>query len=172
MSDANTTPRRRWLGPGVAGIGTATLGAPAAALGLAGGLAGGARLAGGAIADDPCRRRTVAVGGYATTAVLSGLIGAATSVWQVAILRAGAWAARGLRPVRRRPRDRLVGLGRLYPAAHPDRVAALTPLALVGNRLAPVLLFWSSFSPYRRRVGTTLPDERVVEGRRIERDLP
>jgi hypothetical protein len=176
MSDANTTPRRRWLGPGVAGIGTATLGAPAAALGLveglAGGLAGGARLAGGAIADDPCRRRTVAVGGYATTAVLSGLLGAATSVWQVAILRAGAWAARGLRPVRRRPRDRLVGLGRLYPAAHPDRVAALTPLALVGNRLAPVLLFWSSFSPYRRRVGTTLPDERVVEGRRIERDLP
>jgi uncharacterized membrane protein len=34
------------------------------------------------------------------------------------------------------------------------------------------LLFWSSFSPYRRRVATTLPDERVVEERRIERDLP
>jgi hypothetical protein len=34
------------------------------------------------------------------------------------------------------------------------------------------LLFWSSFSPYRRRVGTTLTDERVVEERRIERDLP
>ncbi|MFL6218974.1 MAG: hypothetical protein ACJ742_10590 [Actinomycetes bacterium] len=34
------------------------------------------------------------------------------------------------------------------------------------------LLFWSGFSPYRRRVGTTLPDERVVEERRIERDLP
>jgi hypothetical protein len=36
-------------------------------------------------------------------------------------------------PVRRRPWDRLVGPGRLYPAAHPDRVAALAPLALVGN---------------------------------------
>jgi MFS family permease len=121
-----TTPTRptkeRWLGPGVAGIGTAsfladvgheiptallpnlltaTLGAPAAALGLiegiADGLAGTARLAGGAIADDPQRRRTQAVAGYTTTAVLSSLIGAATTVWQVAILRAGAWAARGLR---------------------------------------------------------------------------
>jgi MFS family permease len=37
------------------------------------------------------------VGGYTTTAVLSSLIGAATSVWQVGMLRAGAWAARGLR---------------------------------------------------------------------------
>jgi predicted membrane channel-forming protein YqfA (hemolysin III family) len=33
------------------------------------------------------------------------------------------------------------------------------------------LLFWSSFSPYRRR-STTYPDERVVEERRIERDYP
>jgi MFS family permease len=122
MSDANTTPQQRWLGPGVAGIGTAsfladvgheiptallpnlltaTLRAPAAALGLiegiADGLAGVARLAGGAIADDPHRRRTVAVGGYITTAILSSLIGAATAVWQVGVLRAGAWAALGLR---------------------------------------------------------------------------
>jgi MFS family permease len=117
-----TKPSERWLGPGVAGIGTAslladvgheiptallpnlltvTLGAPAAALGLiegiADGLAGAARLAGGAIADDPRRRRAQAVAGYTTTAVLSSLIGAATTVWQVGILRAGAWAARGLR---------------------------------------------------------------------------
>ena len=45
----------------------------------------------------PHRRRSVAVGGYATTAVLSGLVGVATSVWQVGVLRTGAWAARGLR---------------------------------------------------------------------------
>jgi MFS family permease len=79
----------------------AALGAPASALGLiegvADGLAGTARLAGGALADDPNRRRALAVGGYTTTAVLSGLIGAATAVWQVGILRASAWAARGLR---------------------------------------------------------------------------
>src|SRR5215211_4266217 len=113
---------QRWLTLGVRGIGaasfladvgheiptallpnllTVTLGAPAAALGLiegiADGLAGAARLAGGAIADDPQRRRAQAIAGYTTTAILSSLIGAATSVWQVGILRAGAWAARGLR---------------------------------------------------------------------------
>lgn len=112
----------RWLTPGVRGIGlaslladlghevptallpsflTTTLGAPASALGLvegvSDGLAGAARLAGGALADDPHRRRAAAVAGYTTTAVLSGLIGVATSVWQVGVLRAGAWAARGLR---------------------------------------------------------------------------
>ena len=80
---------------------TSTLHAPAAALGviegIADGLAGVARLGGGALADDPGRRRSVAVGGYTTTAVLSGLIGAAGSVGQVGVLRAGAWAARGLR---------------------------------------------------------------------------
>jgi MFS family permease len=111
-----------WLTPGVRGIGgaslladvgheiptsllpsllTGTLGAPAAALGViegvADGLAGAARFGGGALADDPHRRRAIAIGGYGSTAVLSGLIGAATSVWQVAILRSSAWAARGLR---------------------------------------------------------------------------
>jgi MFS family permease len=115
-------PTAKWLTPGVGGIGaaslladlgheiptallpsllTTTLGAPAAALGaiegIADGLAGAARLGGGALADDPTRRRTVAVGGYTTTAILSSLIGASTTVWQAGVLRAGAWAARGLR---------------------------------------------------------------------------
>jgi MFS family permease len=83
------------------GLLTSTLGAPAAALGIiegiADGLGGAARLAGGALADDPQRRRTTAVGGYATTAVLSSLTGAAGAAWQVGVLRTGAWAARGLR---------------------------------------------------------------------------
>jgi MFS family permease len=112
----------RWFGPGVAGIGgasfladvgheiptallpsllTSTLGAPASALGVIEGvsdaLAGIARFGGGALADDPHRRRAVAVGGYTTTAVLSAGIGAATAAWQVGLLRAGAWTARGLR---------------------------------------------------------------------------
>jgi MFS family permease len=119
---SGTADEPRWLTAGVAGIGTAslladlghevptallpslltsTLHAPASALGviegIADGLAGAARLGGGALADDPARRRSVAVGGYATTAVLSGLIGAAGAVWQIAVLRAGAWTARGLR---------------------------------------------------------------------------
>lgn len=118
----NEQEAAQWLTPGVRGIGaasllsdlghevptsllpsllTTTLGAPASVLGVIEGvadaLAGFARFAGGALADDPTRRRTVAVGGYASTAVLSSLIGAATSVWQVGALRAGAWASRGLR---------------------------------------------------------------------------
>jgi MFS family permease len=111
-----------WFSPGVAGIGgaslladvghevptallpsllTTTLGAPASALGLiegiSDGLAGVARFGGGALSDDPGRRRAIAVGGYTTTAVLSSATGAATAAWQVGVLRAGAWAARGLR---------------------------------------------------------------------------
>jgi MFS family permease len=112
----------RWLTPGVRGIGaaslfadighevptallpsllTSTLGAPAAALGaiegISDGLAGAARFAGGVLADDPQRRRATAVGGYASTAILGGMIGVATSVWQIGALRAASWAARGLR---------------------------------------------------------------------------
>ncbi len=120
--EVRSEARAEWLTPGVRGIGTAslladlghevptallpsfltaTLGAPASALGLiegvSDGLAGAARFAGGPLADDPNRRRSAAVGGYTATAVLSGLIGIATAPWQVGILRAGAWAARGLR---------------------------------------------------------------------------
>lgn len=80
---------------------TSTLGAPASALGLIEGIADGAagiaKLTGGALADDPHRRPRVAVGGYVTTAILSSGIGLATAAWQVAVLRTGAWAARGAR---------------------------------------------------------------------------
>ncbi len=112
----------RWLNRSVAGIGlasffsdvshevptallpallTTTLGAPAAALGaiegIADGVAGAAKLAGGALADDPARRRATAMGGYTATSILSALIGVAGSVWQVGVLRSGAWLSRGLR---------------------------------------------------------------------------
>ena len=122
QSAVTSSVRRPWLTPGVGGIGsasfladvghevptalmasfvTATLGAPAAALGLiegiSDGLAGAGRFIGGALADDPQRRRTVAVGGYSATAILSALIGATTSVAQAGVLRGAAWAARGLR---------------------------------------------------------------------------
>jgi MFS family permease len=115
-------PRPAWLTRGVAGIGLASflsdlghevptallptllvgiLGAPAAALGLVEGaadaLAGVAKLIGGALADDPRRRRMTAVASYAATAILSGLIGVVGVAWQAGVLRAGAWTARGLR---------------------------------------------------------------------------
>ena len=122
-ADLVTDPAEpRWLTRGVAGIGgasllsdlghevptsllpsflTSTLGAPAAALGLiegiADGCAGVARLGGGALADDPDRRRRAALGGYTATAVFSSLIGVTTAAWQVGALRAAAWSSRGLR---------------------------------------------------------------------------
>ena len=114
--------RPSWLTRGVAAIGgasflddvgqevptsllpaflTSTLGAPAAALGaiegIANGFSGVARLAGGALADDPERRGTTAVGGYAATAVLTSVIGVTTAAWQVGVLRTAAWTTRGLR---------------------------------------------------------------------------
>ena len=111
-----------WLTPGVRGIGaasllsdlgheiptallpsllTSTLGAPASALGLIEGISDGAagiaRFAGGALADDPHRRRSTAVGGYASTALLTAATGGATAAWQVGLLRTAGWTARGLR---------------------------------------------------------------------------
>ena len=119
---SGTAAASTWFNPGVRSIGlasflsdvgheiptsllpsflTVTLGAPASALGLVEGIADGAagvaKLAGGALADDPARRAKVAVGGYVTTAVLSSGVGLATAPWQVAVLRTGAWAARGVR---------------------------------------------------------------------------
>jgi MFS family permease len=121
-SEGSPAVEESWLTPGVRSIGAAsllsdlghevptallpsflssTLGAPAAALGVIEGIADGsaglARFAGGPLADDPHRRRTTAVGGYATTAVFSSAIGLATSAWQVGVMRTVAWTARGLR---------------------------------------------------------------------------
>ena len=80
---------------------THTLGGSAGALGLiegvSDGLAGAAKLAGGSAANDETRRRNLAAGGYVVTGLAAAAIGAATAVWQAAILRAVAWVARGAR---------------------------------------------------------------------------
>jgi MFS family permease len=114
--------RRHWLNRGVGGIGAAsffadagyeittsvlpsfithTLGGSAGALGLiegvSDGLAGVAKLAGGAAANDESRRGKLAAGGYVVTAFATGAVGLATAVWQAAVLRAVAWTARGAR---------------------------------------------------------------------------
>jgi MFS family permease len=112
----------RWLTPGVGAVGaasffsdaghelttsvlpaflTGTLGASAAALGLIDGisdaLVGVMKLIAGPLANDPRRRGRTASGGYLGTAVATGAIGAAVTVWQVGALRAIAWLSRGLR---------------------------------------------------------------------------
>ncbi|HEX3005434.1 MAG TPA: MFS transporter [Angustibacter sp.] len=116
------TPGDRWLTPGVVSIGiaslasdasheqvtsllpaflTATLHAGPAALGAIEGasdaLVGLSKLVGGPLAAEPRRRARLASGGYLLTTVATAAIGLATAVWQVAILRAVAWAARGVR---------------------------------------------------------------------------
>jgi MFS family permease len=113
---------RRWLTRGVGGVGlasffsdsgheittailpsfvTGVLHAQASVLGLIEGvsdaLIGLAKLLGGPLANDPRRRRRIATGGYLSTALATGAIGLATSIWQVGVLRAVAWASRGLR---------------------------------------------------------------------------
>ncbi|WP_249138402.1 MFS transporter [Phenylobacterium montanum] len=164
MDQQKQSPPRSWFTPGVAGIGLASffsdvghevptallpsllssLGAPAAVLGLIEGLANGAsglaRLAGGPIADDPGQRKQVAIGGYASTALLSSLIGIAAASWQVGAFRVAAWTARGLRvPARNAlladiaPAD---GYGRAYGFER-----AMDNLgAIVGPALALVLV--------------------------------
>ncbi|MGW1149043.1 MFS transporter [Streptomyces sp. NPDC002454] len=83
------------------GFVTGTLHGSAASLGLIEGvsdaLTGVLKLVGGPLANDPRRRRRLATGGYLGTAVATGAIGLATTVWQVGVLRALAWSARGLR---------------------------------------------------------------------------
>jgi len=112
----------RWLSRGVLGVGTAsffsdagheiatsvlpsfltvTLHAGPGALGAIEGtsdaLVGLSKLAGGPLSNDPERRARLATGGYLGTALATGAIGLAVAVWQVAVLRALAWASRGIR---------------------------------------------------------------------------
>lgn len=115
-------PDKNWLTPGVGSVAaasffsdsgheiatsvlpsflTSVLHGSAASLGVIEGvsdaLTGLAKLIGGPLANDPRRRRAMATGGYLVTALATAAIGMATAVWQVAILRALAWASRGVR---------------------------------------------------------------------------
>jgi len=112
---------KHWLTPGVAGVGATSffsdaghemvtsilpgflsaLGGSAAVLGIIEGLSdaltGVTKVAGGPLADHADRRRRIAGSGYVLTALATGAIGLTVATWQVGILRAVAWAARGFR---------------------------------------------------------------------------
>ena len=158
---------QRWLTPGVAGVGaasfcsdagheiatsvlpgflTVTLHAAPSALGVVEGisdaLVGVSKLAGGPLAADPARRGRLASSGYLGTALATSAIGLATSVWQVGVLRALAWASRG---VRSPARDSL--LVSLVPERAYGRAAGLERAgdnagAVVGPLLASGLVAW------------------------------
>jgi MFS family permease len=154
-----------WLSPGVLSVGAASLGSDAghelttsllptfltstlhagpAALGAIEGvsdaLVGLSKLAGGPLSNDPARRVRLASGGYLVTAVATAAIGLATAVWQVAVLRAVAWMARGLRSP---ARDTL--LVSLVPRQAYGRASGIERAgdnagALIGPLLASILV--------------------------------
>jgi MFS family permease len=162
----------RWLTPGVGAVGaasffsdaghevttsvlpaflTSTLGASAAALGVIEGISdaliGAMKLIGGPWANDPQRRARITTGGYLGTAVATGAIGAAVTVWQVGALRAIAWLSRGLRSP---ARDAL--LASLSPSSAHGRAFGLERAgdnlgAVVGPLLAAGLVAWIGVRP-------------------------
>lgn len=130
---------------------TSVLGGSAAALGVIEGfsdaLTGVSKVVGGPLANDPVRRRSLATGGYLVTAFATAAIGFATTVWQVGILRALAWAARGIRTP---ARDSLLGSladPRRYGRAFGVERAGDNLGAVVGPLLAAVLVVWIGIRP-------------------------
>jgi MFS family permease len=165
-------PDGRWLTPGVAAVGaasffsdtghevttsvlptflTGTLGASAAALGVIDGISealiGVMKLVGGPLANDPRQRGRAASGGYLGTALATGAVGAAVTVWQAGALRAIAWLSRGLRSP---ARDAL--LASLSPTAARGRAFGLERAgdnfgAVAGPLLAAGLVAWLGVRP-------------------------
>ena len=171
-SPDNDTANRKWLTPGVGAVGaasffsdaghevttsvlptflTGTLGASAAALGVIDGISdaliGVMKLVGGPLGNNPERRGRISSGGYLGTALATGAIGAAVTVWQAGILRALAWMSRG---VRGPSRDAL--LASLTPESAHGRAFGLERAgdnlgAVVGPLLAAGLVAWVGIRP-------------------------
>jgi len=130
---------------------TATLHGSAGALGVIEGvsdaLTGVMKLLGGPLANDEQRRGRMASGGYLGTAVATGAIGLAATVWQAGALRAFAWLSRGLRSP---ARDTL--LASLAPRDAYGRAFGLERAgdnlgAVVGPLLAAGLVTWLGIRP-------------------------
>jgi len=178
QADAADAGQRRWLTPGVGGVGaasffsdtgheiatsmlptflTSTLHAGPAASGAIEGvsdaLTGLSKLAGGPVSNDPARRARLASSGYLGTAVATAAIGLASSVAQVAVLRAAAWISRGLRsPARdtllislvpRSAYGRATGVERAgdNAGAIAGPLLAAAPVGLIGVRHTILLAF-------------------------------
>jgi MFS family permease len=162
----------RWLSPGVAGVGaasffsdsghemttamlptflTSTLHASAGALGVIEGIAdaltGVMKLVGGPLANDPQRRGRTAAGGYLGTAVATGAIGVAATVWQAGALRAVAWLSRGIRSPSRDALLSSLAPRHAYGKAFGIERAGDNLGAVVGPLLAAGLVGWLGIRP-------------------------
>lgn len=130
---------------------TGVLHGSAAALGLieavSDALTGLAKLVGGPLANDARRRREMASGGYVATAVATGAIGLAATVWQVGVLRAVAWTSRGLRSPARDSMLASLAPREAYGRAFGLERAGDNLGAVVGPLLAAVLVAWVGIRP-------------------------
>ncbi len=165
-------PDKNWLTPGVGSVAaasffsdsgheiatsvlpsflTSVLHGSAASLGVIEGvsdaLTGLAKLIGGPLANDPRRRRAMATGGYLVTALATAAIGMATAVWQVAILRALAWASRGVRSPARDSLLSSLAPRRAYGRAFGLERAGDNLGAVVGPLAAAGLVAWLGIRP-------------------------
>jgi MFS family permease len=125
---------------------TTVLHSSASALGLIEGFAdaltGVAKLIGGPLANDTTRRRRLATGGYLGTAVATSAIGLATAVWQVGVLRAVAWASRGIRSPARDTLLASLAPPHAYGRAYGVERAGDNLGAVAGPLLAAGLVTW------------------------------
>jgi MFS family permease len=108
--------------------------------GISDAITGVMKLFGGPLANDPAKRGPMASGGYVVTALATGAIGVAHTVWQAGVLRGVAWGARG---VRSPARDAL--LATLAPAEARGRAYGVERAgdnagAVVGPLLAALLV--------------------------------
>ncbi|HTW08348.1 MAG TPA: MFS transporter, partial [Acidimicrobiales bacterium] len=162
-SAAEKSDHQDWRTPGVVSVGAASffsdsghevatallpsfvvsvLHSTAGALGVIEGvsdaLMGVAKLIGGPLANDPGRRRRLATSGYLGTAVATSAIGLAGGIWQVGLLRATAWMARG---VRSPARDSLLS-GLASPTAYGKSFGVERAGDNLGAVAGPLLAAW------------------------------
>ncbi|HTU78544.1 MAG TPA: MFS transporter [Solirubrobacteraceae bacterium] len=157
---------------------TTVLHSTAAALGVIEGvsdaLTGVAKLLAGPLANDAQRRGRIATGGYLGTAVATGAIGLAGTVWQAGALRALAWVSRG---VRSPARDSL--LASLAPKDAYGRAFGLERAgdnlgAVAGPLLAAGLVAWLGIRPaiYFAFIPGALAAVAILTAARAARQLP
>jgi MFS family permease len=130
---------------------TVTLRSSAGVLGVIEGvsdaLTGIAKLFSGPLANDERRRLRMASGGYVVTAAATGAIGLAVAVWQAAILRAAAWAARGVRTPARDAMLASLAPPNAYGRAFGLERAGDNMGAVAGPLLAAGLVAWLGIRP-------------------------
>lgn len=115
--------------------------------GISDGLLGLATLIGGGLSNDERRRLQLARGGYLSMAVATGLIGLTVALWQVIVLRAASWMARGLRSPARDSILTSLAPSDAYGRAFGIERAGDNLGAVIGPLLAAGVVTWLGIRP-------------------------